>query len=115
MNRTNILAFANHMESLDPALYDQTRDVHDDGNPSCLLSHLLQFFEPDTRERTTHPRNPRFMREAAERVLGVEYCVTAFLYCGRPFGVRSRRPDAEGSIHGSQAPCRREGRYVDAG
>ena len=59
MNRTNILAFANHMESLDPALYDQTRDVHDDGNPSCLLSHLLQFFEPDTRERTTHPRNPR--------------------------------------------------------
>ena len=31
LNRSNILAFANHMESLDPALYDQTRDVHDNG------------------------------------------------------------------------------------
>ena len=95
LNRASILAFANYMASLEPHRYDQTRDVHDDGSPSCLLSHLLQFFEPDTWERTTHPRNPRFMREAAERILGVKYCVTAFLYCGRPFGFEAENPTTQ--------------------
>ena len=32
------------------------------------------------------------MREAVERVLGVESCVTAFLYCGRPFGFEADDP-----------------------
>ena len=92
LNRTNILAFANRMESLDPALYDQTKDAHYDGTPSCLVAHLIEFFEPETWAETTHPRSPRFMRVAAEKILGIDYCVTAFLYCGRPFGFEGGDP-----------------------
>ena len=103
LNRASILAFANYMESLDPALYDQTRDVHDNGSSSCLLAHLIEFFEPETWAETMHPRSPRFMREAAERILGVDYCVTAFLYCGRPLGFEGENP----TTHEAAAVLRR--------
>ena len=81
MNKNNLLAPAAHIESIPPGRYDQSKPLHDDGSPSCLLAHMMEFFGDDA-----DADDPRAAREAAERILGIEYGMAASLYRGRPFG-----------------------------
>ena len=87
MNKANLLFFAEYAETLDPALYDQTKTIWRDGGPSCLVAHLLEFFGDDA-----DASDPRAAREAAARILGLDYCATASLYGGRPFGFGNLNP-----------------------
>ena len=81
-----LYAFASYMRHIEPQYYDQTRDVHADGSPSCLLAHAMRFFRPDLWRGTEHPRHPRLMKETAAELFDLEYCQTAFLYHAFPFG-----------------------------
>ena len=93
MNKNNILALANHMDSLPPERYDQTRAIHGGGGPSCLLAYMLAFFGDPA-----NPDNPRDAREAAERILGIEYGQAASLYHGNPFGRDAERPTTKDAV-----------------
>lgn len=106
VNKAGLLALADHMEALDPALYDQTRPFHGDGLPSCLLAHMVTFFGDDA-----DPRDPRAAREAAERILEIKYGITASLYHGRPFGQGAENPTPR---EAANAGRERQGRSLDS-
>ena len=87
MNKRNILALAEHMRSLPGDRFDQTRAVHDDGSPSCLLAHMMNLFGDGG-----NPNDPMVAKDAAVRILGTEKGQADFLYAGSPLGVLAHGP-----------------------
>ena len=75
------------MRSLPGDKYDQTRTLHADGSPSCLLAHMIDLFGVEA-----DPNDPIAAKKAAVELLGVEKGQADFLYVAYPLGRRAGEP-----------------------
>ena len=87
LNQENILACADYVESLPPGEDDQSKTYFCNGDPSCLIAHLLKFFGS-----AADPDDPRQAKEGTAELLSIDYCNTHSLYMGFPFGATADNP-----------------------